>query len=112
MSYPVFVTTEQKEVVPVVTVSLSKPDVFLRDYISNLGLTFDSPTERTLKSVPDINYEGRAKELIPHSESEQRRFMSPRYERFAPVSEASRLANFDGAASWLDQIIDRARGVQ
>lgn len=111
MSYPVFVTAQQEQVVPVVTVSLSKPDVFLRDYISDLGLTFDSPTERVLEGIPDIDYKSRAEGLIPHSEGEQRRFMSPRYEKFAPVSGASRLGSSEGAALIVDRIIDRARGV-
>ena len=42
---------------------------------------------------------------------EQRRLLSPRYDNFAPVSNASRLANSGAVAAVLARAVDRARGV-
>lgn len=104
-------TPEQTGIIPVVTLSLENPDTFLRSYLSDLNLTFDSPTERVLDIAERRDYPRAPRELIPEKQSEQLRFLSPRYEYFAPVSNASRLANPEAIALVIDRAVDRARGI-
>ena len=111
MATPFLVSVDREQVTPVVTLSLSKPDTFLSDYLSNLSLTFDSPAEAVLEDIVDDGYKPRTYTLVPSVESERRRFLSPQYTKFAPVSNASRLANPEMIAAAVDRAVDRARGV-
>lgn len=104
-------TPERTGVIPVVTLSLENPDRFLQSYLSDLNLTFDSPTERVLDIAERRKYPHSSRALIPERDSERLRFLSPRYEYFAPVSNASRLANPEAIALVIDRAVDRARGI-
>jgi hypothetical protein len=97
--------------IPTITLSLERPEQFLRSYLSDLNLTFDSPLEDVLDAAERRKYADSARGLIPYREDEQRRFLSPRYENFTPVSNAPRLGNSGVVAAALDRAVDRARGI-
>lgn len=105
------ISSTRSGVLPTVTLSLEDPDEFLADYLSDLNLTFDSPLEAVLQTAETAEYPRTSANLVPYKETEQLRFMSPKYEYFAPVSNASRLANPEVVALVIDRAVDRARGI-
>lgn len=111
MPYFTQATADNSGFIPTIALSLERPEPFLRSYLSDLNLTFDSPLENVLDAAERREYANDVKSLIPYREEEQRRLLSPRYDNFAPVSNASRLANSGAVAAVLARAVDRARGI-